>query len=322
MLLINPTRRYDVDGMSIQHGIQPAGRVSWTSNTNSLILHLAVPVTFECLVNGRLYARRLVPGDVHIVPQGTELSLQLSAPSELMLLTFDHDTLQAIAPDVSAIGDIRLTFQFGFRDAQILSLVQALQEELKCGCITGKSYVRQLGAALVRYVCSRYSTQSQNPVVSSGGLPPNRLRFVLDHIHCHLETRLGLTELAAKARMSPQHFANLFRRSTGRSPHEYVVHERVERAKRLLAETAEPLMDLAFEVGFANQSHFTDVFHRLTGTTPRRYRQRFEEPVRLDLPKPPQGLGSLPSTGHDQRSGPTKSSCLTESSAFSTVRRA
>lgn len=44
---------------------------------------------------------------VHIVPQGTELGLRISGPSELMLLTFDHDTLQAIAPDVSAIGDIR-----------------------------------------------------------------------------------------------------------------------------------------------------------------------------------------------------------------------
>ena len=83
--------------------------------------------------------------------------------------------------------------------------------------------------------------------------------------------------------MSPQHFANLFRRSTGRAPYEYVVHERIERAKSLLAETTEPLMDVAFEAGFANQSHFTDVFHRLTGITPRKYRQRFEDPARLRI---------------------------------------
>ena len=282
MLLINPMRRYDVDGMSIQHGLQPAGRLSWTPSTNCVIVHLAVPITFECSVNGKTCVRRVVPGDVHIIPECTELGIQLSGPAELGLLTFDHRALQAVAHDVSMKDDLRLTFQFSLRDAQILSLIHALQEELKSGCVTGESYVRQLGNALIRYVASRYSTQAHHPVVLSGGLPPNRLRFVLDYIHSRIETRLGLAELAAKAHMSPQHFANLFRRSTGRAPHEYIVHERIERAKRLLAGTTEPLMDVAFEAGFANQSHFTDVFHRLTGMTPRRYRQLFEDPARLD----------------------------------------
>jgi AraC family transcriptional regulator len=308
--------------MSIQHGLQPAGRVSWTPRTNCLMVHLAVPVTFECSVSGKTYSRRVVPGDVHIIPQGTELGIQLSGSTELVLLTFDHVALQAVARDVSTNSELRLTFQFSLRDAQILSLVHTLQEELKSGCVTGEFYVRQLGAALIGYVASRYSTQGQHPVASSGGLPPNRLRFVLDHIHSHLETRLELAELAAKARMSPQHFANLFRRSMGRAPHEYVVHERIERAKRLLAETTEPLMDVAFEVGFANQSHFTDVFHRLTGMTPRRYRQRFEDIARLDGPKPPRSAESLPPTRRDQRSGPARSSCLKEATAFSTVLRA
>jgi AraC family transcriptional regulator len=282
MLLIDPTRQYDVDGISIQHGVQPAGRLSWTSKTNLLVVHLGVPVMFECSVNGRTNSRRAVPGDVHIIPQGTELDIQLSRPTELVVLTFDHGTVQAVARDVPTNGDLHLTFQFTLRDAQILSLVHTLQEELKSGCVTGESYVRQLGTALIRYVASRYSTRAQHSVIPSDGLPPNRLRFILDYIHSHLETRLGLAELASTVRMSPQHFANLFRRSTGRAPHEYVVHERIERAKRLLAETTEPLMDVAFEVGFANQSHFTDVFHRLTGMTPRRYRQRFEDPARPD----------------------------------------
>ena len=145
MLLINPMRRYDVDGMSIQHGLQPAGRLSWTPRTNCLIVHLAVPITFECSVNGKTCVRRVVPGDVHIIPQCTELGIQLSGPAELGLLTFDHRALQAVAHDVSMNDDLRLTFQFSLRDAQILSLIHALQEELKSGCVTGESYVRQLG---------------------------------------------------------------------------------------------------------------------------------------------------------------------------------
>ena len=90
--------------------------MSWTPRTNCLVLHLAVPVTFECSVNGKIYARRVVPGDVHIIPQGTELAIHLSGPAELGLMTFDHGTLQAGARDVSMNGDLRLTFQFSLRE--------------------------------------------------------------------------------------------------------------------------------------------------------------------------------------------------------------
>jgi hypothetical protein len=115
--------------MSIQQGLQPAGPVSWTPRT----------VTLECSVNGKIYARRAVPRDVLIIPQGTEPGIQLSAPAEMGLLTFDHGTLQAGARDDSMNGDLRLKFQFSLRDAQILSLFHALQDELKSGCVTGES---------------------------------------------------------------------------------------------------------------------------------------------------------------------------------------
>lgn len=76
--------------------------------------------------------------------------------------------------------------------------------------------------------------------------------------------------------MSPQHFGNLFRRSTGHAPYEYILHERIEYGKRLLAETRLPIMEIAIEVGFAHQSHFGDTFRQLTGVTPKLYRQRHE----------------------------------------------
>lgn len=110
--------------------------MSWAPRTNRLVVHLAVPVTFECSVNGKIYGRRVVPGDVHIIPQGTELGIHLSGSAELGLMT-----LQTVACDVSMNGDLRLTVQFNLRDAQILNLVHALQEELKSGCVTGESCV-------------------------------------------------------------------------------------------------------------------------------------------------------------------------------------
>ncbi len=72
---------------------------------------------------------------------------------------------------------------------------------------------------------------------------------------------------------SPYHFARLFQCTTGETPHHFVLRQRIERAQRLLAETALPLARIAGESGFANQSAFTRVFTRSVGVTPRVYRQ-------------------------------------------------
>jgi len=111
--------------------------------------------------------------------------------------------------------------------------------------------------------------------VFSFDLPPFGLRLVLDHIHNNLETMLSLVDLAKLVHLSPQHFANLFRESTGLAPHQYVLRERVQKARSLLAQTSLPIVDVSLAVGFANQSHFTEVFHRLVGMTPKRHRQRY-----------------------------------------------
>ena len=69
------------------------------------------------------------------------------------------------------------------------------------------------------------------------------------------------------------HFASLFRKATGLRPHDYVVRRRVEQAQVLLSESPTPIVDIALNVGFQSQSHFTTVFKRVLGITPHRWRQ-------------------------------------------------
>jgi AraC family transcriptional regulator len=277
MLLNSANRRYDLEGIGIRQGNQPAGKVrSWDSSKNSLVLHLATPVNLKCAVGGRPYGRRVVPGDIHIIPEGTQICIDFSGPCELILLSFSRQSLHAICHDLGRNGDISLTFQFSLRDAQILGLAQTLQEELRSGCERGEAYMRQLVSTVIRYIASTYSTLSVARAKPPGGLPPIRLRFVLDHIHTHIRTQLFSKDLAKLVQMSPQHFGNLFRKSTGRAPYEYILHERIEYGKRLLAETTLPIMEIAIEAGFAHHSHFGDTFRQLTGMTPKQYRQRHE----------------------------------------------
>jgi AraC family transcriptional regulator len=104
------------------------------------------------------------------------------------------------------------------------------------------------------------------------GLPQDKLNNVLVYIDQSLGESIKVKELAQRIGMSQFHFARMFRRSVGRPPHGYLTDLRMERAKRLLRETRLPLAQVATSVGYQTQAHFTGVFHREVGLTPRSYR--------------------------------------------------
>ena len=97
---------------------------------------------------------------------------------------------------------------------------------------------------------------------------------VIDYINNHLEQDLSLIELAAIAQMSPHYFSHLFKQSTGMTPHQYVIRCRVECAKELLLQRKLTIAEIAYKVGFANQSHLNRHFKRLLGVTPKAILQK------------------------------------------------
>jgi AraC family transcriptional regulator len=108
--------------------------------------------------------------------------------------------------------------------------------------------------------------------LSSGGLPGAALRRVLEHIETNLHRDPPLAELSALVHMSLFHFARLFKASTGLPPHRFVVQQRIEHAKQLLARADVSIAAVGRDVGFRTASHFTSAFHRVTGLTPTAYR--------------------------------------------------
>ena len=93
-----------------------------------------------------------------------------------------------------------------------------------------------------------------------------------DYVEAHLDNDLSLSVLADIARLSPYHFSRSFKQATGVGRQRYVIQRRIERAKRLLRQTAQLLALIAQEAGFADQSHLTHIFRREIGVTPGRYR--------------------------------------------------
>jgi AraC-like DNA-binding protein len=101
------------------------------------------------------------------------------------------------------------------------------------------------------------------PIVYKGGLPRYRLKRVLDYIAESLGENISLSQLAAIAGMSPHYFSELFKQSTGRTPHNYVLLQRVERAKQHLRDPKGSIIDAGLNSGLQNPSHFARVFRKL-----------------------------------------------------------
>jgi len=115
------------------------------------------------------------------------------------------------------------------------------------------------------------------------GLAPHRLKRVLGCIEARLAEPVQVSELASEVHMSPFHFTRMFKLATGHAPHKYLTLRRMERARELLATSDMPIAAIAAAVGYQTQAHFTGVFARHSGATPKVYRVRHRRPAEQSM---------------------------------------
>jgi RpiB/LacA/LacB family sugar-phosphate isomerase len=122
-------------------------------------------------------------------------------------------------------------------------------------------------------VASVFINSTYAPVEKAFGIPPRRLARIVEHIRKNLDTPLGVGTLSRLVEMSQSHFSKMFKLSTGLAPHQFVLQERINRSKELLRRDDAKIVEVALEVGFENQAHFTTVFGNFVGMTPRQFQR-------------------------------------------------
>jgi AraC-like DNA-binding protein len=186
---------------------------------------------------------------------------------------YTHPVLIIHATDESLQVDrVEIVLHLHVGDPLLDHITLVLKAAIAAEGITGRLYSESITNALAVHLLSRHAVCRPSAEACPGGLPKLKLQRAIEYVQAHLEHELLLTEIAAVAQMSPDHFARLFRQATGRTPHQYVVICRIERAKRLLSETEWPIIDIGRQVGFTDQSYFTAVFRKHVATTPKAYR--------------------------------------------------
>jgi AraC family transcriptional regulator len=170
-------------------------------------------------------------------------------------------------------GPFALEATVGVDDPVIGLIAAAGRQELDRGGAGGRLFAEGLGAALAVHLLRRYGSPTRRPSAHKGGLAPAQLRRVVEYIDANLGEPLGLVDLAEIAGLSPHHFGEVFKATTGTSPHRYVIERRTKRARDLLRDPARSIADIAYAAGFSSQSHLTASFRRFIGLTPARFRR-------------------------------------------------
>ncbi len=228
----------------------------------------------EQTIDGCFQSAQFSAGDIIIVPAGISYSARWDTEHSFIILGLEptllaHHALEALEQD-----DVELVPHFVKHDPLIHGVGLAFKTELESNGLGGRLYTDSLITALLAYLLRNYSTQKPNLREYIGGLAKRKLKRAIDYINEHLAEDVSLEVIANEVEMSQSHFYSLFRQSTGLSPHQYRLKQRVEQAKELLLSSELSIADIAIAVGFYDQSHLTRHLRRLLGVSPRQLRQQ------------------------------------------------
>ena len=178
-----------------------------------------------------------------------------------------------MAASDGAYGEVELRPQRKFADPRLRALVAAAHAEMVAGFPSGRLFLDSIEQAMAVMLVNGHAVKHRPVQMYRGGLGSARLRRIKELVHAKIEDDLSLDEMAQSVGLSTAHFARMFRKSTGETPHQFVLRQRVERAKAMLRAPNARVLDVAVACGFKTQQHFAQVFRDVWGVSPTDYRQ-------------------------------------------------
>lgn len=264
------------DGIYLRHDRQPAFAIARHSHPqHTLIISMGNSLLAQWSIDGQFRDLQYNKGDVFIVPANVPHRAYWKQPSEGLMLALEPKSVVDAAIDSVNSDRIELIPQFATTDLKLFQIAQWLLVELQQQQIGSRLYAESLTTMLMVHLLRNYSAVKPKIPDYKGGLARYKLRLAIAFIHENLDRDLRLKEIADLVTMSPYHFARMFKQSTGLTPHQYLVRQRLTKAQELLRSSEIAIADIGYMVGYQNPSHFTSVFRKHFKVTPKAYRNSF-----------------------------------------------
>jgi AraC family transcriptional regulator len=240
-----------------------------------IVVQLREPATVEFKENGNSFRTiHMQPGQVALLPAMSPFSVRTRNSGDFLAVGFEPQFLQLAAHELIDPDRMELLMRVAFDEPLLSEVVLGLKREAEAGCPNGRCYGETLANALAVHLVSYYGSRRVTLRDTGRGLAKYQLSRAIEFMHTHLAEDVSLVSLAGATGLSPFHFARLFKRSTGLSPHQYLLRCRVERARGLLMRSKASIAEVAVEVGFCDQSHLAAHFKRVYGVSPKAFLQQ------------------------------------------------
>jgi AraC family transcriptional regulator len=254
--------------------VLPGRMLEHTANCHELNISISGNlVTEKISATGKAVVTKGGAGTLCLTPYGQTIGAYWEKPLDNMGILLMPDFVKTVALENRFSNDFEFKEVYKDKDPLIEQIGFALLEESKAETPAGRLYTDSLIQTLTLHLLKNYTNAAAVQENVNGGLSGYKLKRVQEFIDANLEDDLSLAELAEVADLSQFHFARAFRKSTGMTPQQYLMQQRIERAKQLLAKDDLPIVEISLRTGFKNQSHFTTLFRKFTKSTPKLWRE-------------------------------------------------
>lgn len=196
----------------------------------------------------------------------------LSGAFDFLLIEIPHSSLDSVAGETGRGRIEGLRCATGQTDPVLAHLIHALTPSFDRPHEASTLFVDQLATTITTHLVGRYGGASliTPPKAILSRAQEDRAREIL---RSHIDGDIAIADVAQACGLTRSHFTRAFRNTTGQTPHQWLIGQRVQRARELLARSKLSLAEVAAACGFADQSHLTRVFAHLIGTPPGKWRR-------------------------------------------------
>lgn len=199
--------------------------------------------------------------------------MEYTAKCSLLSIQIDRDFVQGTAR--AALGKKIVSFSNEgiVLDDQLRFLIRTFQEESKKKQAGYEFVLDNLTNLIIVNILRKTHSNQAEEVLETKNFYKKNIYQAIEYLQDNYASDYSLYDLARVANFSPYHFIRVFKAQTGKTPYEYLLDLKMERARELLEKTDMTVTEMCYMCGFRNLNHFTSVFKRKFGISPSDYRK-------------------------------------------------
>lgn len=271
-------------GWSVEHVVQPSDAIALPPLADhTLGFWLQVQgdrhIRFDGQIDGQTQAASPAPNQFFLLPAGTPAEFRWAGKDEAVLVSIRPEALHQTVARMECLAPHKLELKPLpiAQDEHITHLIYCLLHEIRTEGLGSHLCSESLMMSLNVHLLRQYCAEPVQLHCYQKGLSRDRLSRALEVIHTSLDQALSLEMIANELGLDMHYFSRLFRDSMGITPYQYVLRQRVEKAKKLLRNRELSITEIAQECGFTNASQLAYHFRKFVGISPKTYQQQVRQ---------------------------------------------